>query len=95
LMPSKMIITGYIRRIVASDKIGLAHQVRCLNWCMSKAKVRNGNAAGLFGVILKVALGVHICFITNDLDAVLVGANGTVGTKTVELCTKESFRCNV
>ena len=44
-----------------------------------------GETAGLLGVVLEVALRVLIGVVTDDLDGVLVGANGTIGTQAVEL----------
>ena len=55
-----------------------------------------GQAAGLLGVVLEVALRVHIGVVADDLDGVLVGADGTVGAQAVELagdrCRRERRR---
>ena len=50
---------------------------------MAKAQVGLGNAAGLLGVILEVSLSVLIGVVTDDLDGVLVGVNGTIGALTL------------
>ena len=52
---------------------------------MSEAQVGLGNAAGLLGVILEVSLGVLVGVVADDLDGVLVGTHGAVGTKAPEL----------
>ena len=46
--------------------------------------MRGGHGAGLLGVVNEVALGVVVGFVTDNLDGVLVGTHGTVGTQTEE-----------
>jgi hypothetical protein len=45
----------------------------------------DGQAAGLFGVIGKIALGIEIGIVSDDFDGTFVGADGSVRTKTPEL----------
>ena len=52
---------------------------------MAEAQVGDGQAAGLLGVVVEVALGVHIGVVADDLDGVLVGAHGAVGAQAPEL----------
>ena len=71
--------------------VGAGHEVRLgdviggLDGGVAKAQVGNGQAAGLLGVIVKVALGVHVGVVADDLDGVLVGAHGAVGAQAPEL----------
>ena len=51
---------------------------------LPKRRWRYGKAAGLLGVVGEVALRVHVGVVADDLDGVLVGADGTVGTQAVE-----------
>ena len=60
---------------------------------MSKTEVGHRNAAGFFGIIVKVCLCIHIRVVTDNLDGVLVCAYRTVGSKTPEFTVNGSFRC--
>ena len=60
-----------------------------------KAQVRDGDAAGLFGVVLEVRLNVLIGVVADDLDGVLVCADGSVAAKTPELAGDRSGGCGV
>ncbi len=55
-----------------------------MNRVGSETQVRTCNTAGFFGVVSVVALSVHICVVTNDLDGRLVGGYGSVRSKTAE-----------
>ena len=55
----------------------------------------DGDAAGFFGVVDKIPLGIQVCFVADDLDGVLVGANRTVGAETPELAAEYAFRRSV
>ncbi len=55
--------------------------------------MRHGNTAGFLGVIIEVSLCVHIGVVADDLDGVLGGTYGTVGTQTPELTVCGSFWC--
>ena len=52
---------------------------------VAEAQVADGDAAGLLGVILEVCLNVLVGVVADDLDGVLVGANGAVAAQTPEL----------
>jgi hypothetical protein len=58
----------------------------------AKAQVRDGHGAGFLRVVYEEALGVVVGFFTDDLDRVLVGANGTVGAEAVEHAAYGFFR---
>jgi hypothetical protein len=79
-------------RVVAGNEVCLVDKVGGLNRLLSEAEVRHGNTAGLLGVIVEVSLCIHIGVITDDLDGVLVRADGTVCAKTPELAVDGSFR---
>ncbi len=80
---------------MAGNKVSLADQIGSLNRALAEAQVGNGQAAGFLGVVLVVTLRVHVRMVTDDLDAVLVGANGTVGTKAVELAADQILGSDV
>ena len=77
---------------MAGYKIGLLDQVSRLDGLLPETQVGHGNAAGLLGIIIKVSLCVHVCIVTDNLDGVLVGANGTVCAKAPELAVNGAFR---
>src|SRR5699024_9314263 len=52
---------------------------------VAKAQVADGDAAGLLRVILEVGLDVLVGVVADDLDRVLVGADGAVAAQTPEL----------
>ena len=76
---------------MAGDKIGNVDQVFRLDGRLAEAQVRNCDAAGLLGVIVEVALGIHIGVVADDLDGVLVGADRTIRTQTEELAAEAAF----
>lgn len=50
----------------------------------TEAQVAYGYAAGFFGVVAVVALGVEVGLLADDFDGVFVGAHGAVGAEAVE-----------
>ena len=52
-------------------------------------QMRNGHGTGFLGVVNKVPLRGVVGLGTDDLDGVLVGTNGTVGTQTIEQGTED------
>ena len=77
---------------MAGNEVSLVNQIGRLNRRMPKAKVRHRHAARLFGIIVKVCLGIHICIVTDDLDGVLVCSYGTVSAQPPELTVGSSLR---
>ena len=71
--------------LVAGDEVGAVHQVGGLEIGLAETQMRNGEAAGLLGVVGEVALSVHVGVVADDLDGVLVGANSAVGAEAEEL----------
>ena len=61
---------------------------------IAEAQVADGDAAGLLGVILEVGLDVLVGMVADDLDGVLVGANGAVAAQTPELALDGAGRSN-
>ena len=71
-------------RVVAGDEVGLVDQVRGDDLVLAETQVRNGHGTRFLRVVDKVALGRVVRLGADDLDGVLVGADRTVGTQTVE-----------
>ena len=69
---------------MTGDKVGVVDQVRRVNGVLAETEMRNGDGAGLLGVIDKVGLGIIVGGFADDFNGVLVGANGAVRTKAVE-----------
>ena len=70
--------------LVHADEVGLADQVGRLDGMRPKAQVRDGARAGLLRVVDEIALRVVVSFFADDLDRVLVGADGAVGAQAPE-----------
>ena len=69
---------------MAGHEIRLGNQVGGVNRLGAKAQVGNRDRAGFLGVVDEVTLRVVVRIFTDDLDGVLVGAHGAVGTQSVE-----------
>ena len=65
--------------------MGLGDVVRRADRGVTEAQVRDRDAAGLLGVVLEVRLDVLVGVVADDLDRVLVGADGAVATEAPEL----------
>jgi hypothetical protein len=70
--------------VVAADEAGPAHEVRSVDGVRAEAQVRDGEPAGLLGVVDEVGLGVHLGVGAEDLDGVLVGPDRAVRAQPVE-----------
>ena len=81
--------------VVAGDEVGLVDVVGALDGLVAEAQVADGHAAGLLGVILEVGLNVLVGMVADDLDGVLVRADGTVAAETPELALDGAFRRGV
>ena len=77
---------------MAGDEVSLRNIVRRLDGVVAETQVRDGDAAGLLGVILEVCLDILIGVVTDDLDGVLVRADSTVAAETPELALGSAFR---
>ena len=70
--------------VVAGHEAGAGDEVGGANRVGSEAQMRCRHRAGLLGVVDEVALRVVGSLGADDLDGVLVGADGAVGTESVE-----------
>ena len=84
-----------IRRIVAGREVRRVNLIRRLDRRLAEAQMGNRQAAGLLGVVCEVSLSVHIGVVADDLDGVLVGANGAVRAEAIELAADRAFRSGV
>jgi hypothetical protein len=57
-----------------------------------KAQMGNGDGAGFLGVVHEIALRIEIGFLADDLDGVLVGADGAVRAQSEEEGAHHLFR---
>ncbi len=69
---------------MTGDEVGVVDQVRGVDRLFAEAEVRDGDGAGFLGVIDEVGLGKVLGGLADDLDGVLVGADGAVGTEAEE-----------
>ena len=79
------VVGGHISLVVAGDEIGRIDLVGAADGGIAKAQVADGQAAGLLGVVGEIGLRVLIGVVADDLDGILVGADGTVRAQTIEL----------
>ena len=86
---------GDVGGIVAGNEVGLVDVVGGLDGLVAETQVGNGDAAGLLGVVLEVSLYVLVGVVADDLDGVLVGADGAVAAQTPELALDGAFRGGV
>ena len=80
-----------VGRVVAGDEVGLVDVVRALDGLVAEAQVADGDAAGLLGVVLEVGLDILVGVVADDLDGVLVRADGAVAAQTPELALDGAF----
>ncbi len=76
---------------VAGHEVRSRYQVRSLDGQVTETQVRAGVTAGFLGIVVKVSLAVFGRMATDDLDGVLVGTHGTVGTQAIELALGGAF----
>ena len=70
--------------LMAGDEPGLRDQIGRPDRTRARAQVGDRRRARLLGVVDEVALHVQIGLFPDDLDRVLVGADGAVGAEAVE-----------
>ena len=75
---AEQVILIHVGRAVAGDIVRFADEVGLADRLGTETKMGNSHAAGFFGVVSKVSLGVHIRVVADDFDGALIGANGTV-----------------
>ena len=69
---------------MARDELSLTDQIGRADRLRAEAQVGNRHRAGFFRVIDEVALCIVVGFLADDLDAVLVGADGAVRAEAEE-----------
>ena len=74
-----------VGRLVEGDEVDGVEEVLGLDGLLAEAEVGDRDAAGLLGVVLEVALAVHVGVVGDDLDGVLVGADRAVRAVAPEL----------
>src|SRR5215471_11641297 len=85
-------VCGRVENLVAleeielmdSDEVGALDQISALNRIESKAQVRHGHGPGLLRVVDEISLRVIWRFFADDLDRVLISADGAVGAQAPE-----------
>ena len=75
---AEQVILIHVGRAVAGDIVRFADEVGLADRLGTETKMGNSHAAGFFGVVSKVSLGVHIRVVADDFDGALIGADGTV-----------------
>ena len=70
---------------MAGNEVGLVDIVGALYRAVAETKMGDGDTAGLLGVILEVSLNVFVGVVADDLDGVLICADGAVAAETPEL----------
>ena len=76
---------------VASHEVRCGHQIGRADGRVAKTQVRAGEATRLLRVVREVSLAILVGGVADDLHRVLVGTNGTIGTKTVELSLEHTL----
>ena len=86
-------VLGDVCRNMACNEVCLVYVVRALDGLVAEAQMRDGNAAGLLGVVLEVCLNILVGVVADDLDGVLVCTDSTVAAETPELALNGAFGC--
>ena len=79
--------------VVAGHEVSLVDVVGAADGLVAETQVADGHAAGLLGVILEVCLNILVGMVANDLDGVLVCADGAVAAQTPELALLGASSC--
>ena len=80
---------------MAGNEVGLIDIVGALYRAVAETKMGDGDTAGLLGVILEVSLNVFVGVVADDLDGVLICADGAVAAEAPELALDGAFGCGV
>ena len=89
------VIGAEVSRVVTCNKVSLGDVIGGFDRRMTETQVGHCQTAGLLGVVVKVTLCVHIGVVADDLDGVLVCADGTVRTEAPELAGLCACRCGI
>ena len=80
---------------MAGNKVSLVDVIGALNRLVPETKVGYGYTAGLLRVILEVSLNILVGMVADNLDGVLVCADGSVAAETPELALDGAFCSSV
>ena len=80
---------------VQGDEIHGVEEILRLDGALAEAQVGDGDTAGLFGVVLEIALAEHVRVVGDDLDGVLVGADRAVRAVAPELAADRAGELGV
>ncbi len=69
---------------MAGDEVGARDQIAGADGLAAEAKVRDGDSARLLGVVDEIALRIVRRILADDLDGILVGADGAVRPEAIE-----------
>ncbi len=78
--------------LMAGDEARAVHEVGGADGARARAQVRDRDRPRLLRVVDEVALHVPIGLLADDLDGVLVGADGAVGAEAVEERRRDVLR---
>lgn len=81
--------------VVASYEVSLVDEVGRLDRSLTETQVRYSYAARLLRVVSEICLCIQVGVVADDLDGVLVSANGTICTQTPELAGGSAGRSGV
>src|SRR5215467_11559871 len=81
--------------LVTGNKIGALDQIRRTDRPRSETQMRDGDGAGLLGVVYEVPLRPLAGFLADDLDRVFVRPDRAIGAETKEHRTDNVVRFNV
>ena len=76
---------------MASHEVRGGHEIGRADGRVAETQVRAGEATRLLRVVREVSLAILVGGVADDLHRVLVGTNGTIGTKTVELSLEHAL----
>ncbi len=80
---------------MARHKIRLTNEIRGPDRRVAEPKMGYGEAAGFFGVIIKICLYVFIRMVSYDFDGIFIGADSAVPSQSPELTTNGGRRTGI
>ena len=80
--------------LMTGDEARRSDQVRRVDRFRTEAEMGDRLRTRFVGIVDEVSLGVESNILRDDLDAVLVGANGSVGAQAVEHAARDLIRFN-
>ena len=86
------IVELHVIGLMNRHKIRILNQVGGTDGAVAEPQMGNGDAAGFFGIIGKVALGIFIGVVADDGNGGLIGPHSPVGTQAEEFGGYGAFR---